>query len=108
MLSLKAINGIRDYHFPGGSQADDTKGLFLTKITNRDLATILDVGLRDAGPWAQNARGYYEKTFAYTGVGNRSIKYGSGLPSTKVTVVVEGQPDNYGVVDVVTMYPADA
>ena len=55
-----------------------------------------------------NIKGYYEKTFAYAGVGNRSIKYGNGSPSTKVTVVVEAQSDNYGVVEVVTMYPADA
>ena len=50
-LSLQAISNIRDYHFPGGSHVDDTKGLFLPKITNRDLGNILDTGLQDSGPW---------------------------------------------------------
>ena len=108
MLSLKAINEIRDYHFPGGSRVDDTKGLFLDKVTNRDLANILDKGLQDSGPWVLNKSNYYEKTFAYSGVGNRSSKYGKGLPSTAVTLVVEKFADKYGVIDVVTMYPADS
>ena len=107
VLSLKAIKEIRDRHFAAGSHVDNAKGLFLKEITNRDLAKILDTGLKDTSRWALNSSNYYEKTFAYAGVGNRSIEWGHGLPSTKVTVVV-GQFARHGIVDVVTMYPADA
>jgi hypothetical protein len=108
-LDLEAIKGIRGSHFPGGSKADNTKGLFLSTITNRDLGKIVDTGLKDTGPWTLNASNYYEKTFPYSGVGNRSITFGNGLPSTKVTIVVAkfADPDT-GLVDVITMYPADA
>jgi hypothetical protein len=105
-LDLKAIHDIRDTHFPGGIKVDNSKGLFLPTVTNRGLANILDTGLQDTGPWVLNANNYYEKTFPYSGVGTKSAQAGGG-PSSSITLVVEKFADKYGLVGVVTMFPAN-
>lgn len=105
LLSLRAINNIRDYHFEGGSNADDTKGLFYSTLTNSDLTKIWEAGMTDTGDWQLNSSNYYEKTFAYSGAGIQSPLYGAGSPATKVTLVVE-QYGAGGYSEVVTMYPA--
>ncbi|MFI6785048.1 hypothetical protein [Micromonospora sp. NPDC050276] len=107
-LDLKAINDIRDYHFPGGSHVDNSKGLFLPTVTNRDLAKILDTGLQDSRPWALNANNYYEKTFAYSGVGTKSAQAGGGPSNTITLVVAKFGDEDTGLADVITMYPANA
>ncbi len=67
-LDLRAIKDIRATHFPGGSAVDETKGLFKDTITNTDLQTIFEKGLKDPGDWTENDHGYYEKSFSHTGV----------------------------------------
>ena len=104
-LSLGAVQDIRTYHFPGGSGVDSSKGLFYSTVTNGDLAKILDAGLRDSIPWVLNGSNYYEKTFPYSGVGTKSVQAGGG-PATAITLVVAKFPNYYGLVDVITMYPA--
>ncbi|WP_327110883.1 hypothetical protein OG206_00175 [Streptomyces sp. NBC_01341] len=94
---------IRPYHFPGGTHVDDTKGLFFSSVTDSDLAHIFEAGMMDQGNWTLNSSNYYEKTFPYSGVGVRSVKFGNSLPSTQVTLVVSKFTD-----DIITMYPADA
>lgn len=94
---------IRPYHFPGGAYVDNSKGLFLSSVTDNDLAHVFEAGMTDAGSWKLNASNYYEKTFSYSGVGFRSVDFGGGLPSTKITLVVGKFGD-----EVITMYPADA
>jgi hypothetical protein len=107
-LDLRAIQDIRDTHFPGGSKVDSSKGLFLSTVTNRDLAKVLDTGLQDSGSWALNENNYYEKTFPYSGVGTKSPQAGGG-PSHTITLVVAkfNDPDT-SLSDVITMYPANA
>lgn len=103
-LGIGAIDGnIRPYHFPGGAHTDDTKGLFYSSITDEDLAYIFEAGMMDQGPWSLNKDNYYEKTFPYSGVGERSVDYGGSLPSTQVTLVVAKFGDT-----IITMYPADS
>ena len=107
---------MRNVHFEtsgdnkdNGTKYDPKKGTFLPTVTDRDLAKIVDTGLQDQGPWTLNKDNYYEKTFAYSGIGKRSATFGNGLPSNTVTLVVEQFPEpKYGTVEIVTMYPADA
>jgi hypothetical protein len=106
-LDQESIQDIRDSHFPGGSKASDDKSLYHANVTDSGLQTILQAGLQDATPWILNSTNYYEKTFAYSGVGNRSITYGAGLPSTSIVLVVEKFAAN-GTVGIITMYPGDA
>ncbi|MGC4744308.1 hypothetical protein ACLQ28_01400 [Micromonospora sp. DT201] len=96
-----------DTHFEGGSNQDNSKGLFLPTVTKRGLAIIFDAGLKDSGPWILNAKGYYEKTFAYGNVGKKSLQYGNGGAADYVTLVVSRFPNEWGLVDVITMFPAD-
>lgn len=105
LMSLRAINNIRDFHFQGGANADGTKGLFYTSLTNSDLQKIWEAGMTSSGSWKLNSSNYYEKTFDYAGAGIQSPVHGNGAPATKVTLVVE----RYGAAgysEVVTMYPA--
>ncbi|MFC9287036.1 hypothetical protein [Streptomyces sp. NPDC057052] len=105
LMSLRAINNIRDYHFEGGKSADDTKGLFYSTLTNSDLQKIWETGMMSTDSWKLNSSNYYEKTFTFTGAGIQSPRYGNGAPATKVTLVVE-QYGHGGYSEVVTMYPA--
>lgn len=105
LLSLRAITNIRNYHFEGGSNADGTKGLFYSTLTNSNLTKIWETGMVDAGSWKLNSSNYFEKTFTFTGAGIQSPLYGAGAPATKVTLVVE-QYGAGGYSEVVTMYPA--
>jgi hypothetical protein len=108
-LTLKAIMDIRRDHFPDGADANDTNGLFFSTVTNMKLGEIFDTGLKDPGAWTLNPSKYYEKTFPFPGVGYRSVQYGNGLESTAITLVVTRVPEpKTGLVDAVTMYPADA
>ncbi|MGC8918363.1 hypothetical protein AB7952_04245 [Streptomyces sp. PG2] len=97
VLDAWAIAGIRKTHFAGGSKVDDTKGLFLPGVTDSQLETIFEAGLKDSHSFEANEF-YYEKTFPMTGVGTSSVEKGSG-PSISVTLVI----DAYGTV--VSMYP---
>ncbi|MFE6158793.1 hypothetical protein ACFQ7F_07735 [Streptomyces sp. NPDC056486] len=105
LMSLRSIKSIRDFHFEGGAQADATKGLFYSHLTNNDLQKVWEAGMTSSGSWKLNSTGYYEKTFTYTGAGIQSPRYGGGAPATKVTIVAE-QYGAAGYSEVVTMYPA--
>ncbi|MEU7178321.1 hypothetical protein [Streptomyces celluloflavus] len=97
-LDYLSIQNIRAFHFPGGKNVDDSKGLFNKDLTDGQLEKIFNAGLRDSMPFEKNGRSYYEKTFNYSGVGTSSAQKGS-LPSTQIALVIS----KHG--DVVTMYP---
>ena len=54
-----------------------------------------------------NTNNYYEKTFPYSGVGTKSPQAGGG-PSNTITLVAAKFANQYGVVDLITVYPANA
>jgi hypothetical protein len=54
-----------------------------------------------------NERNYYERTFPYSGAGFKSASVGADIPATSVTLVVAKAPDDQGLIDIITMYPAD-
>ncbi|MFD0376946.1 hypothetical protein [Streptomyces sp. NPDC127112] len=97
-LDKRALKDMREYHFPGGGQVDRTKGLFKPNVTDSDLEKIFEEGMKHPNPFEENADFYFEKTFAYSGVGFTSEMAGS-LPATRITLVIS----KYG--DVITMYP---
>ncbi|SCK63150.1 hypothetical protein YUWDRAFT_06820 [Streptomyces sp. AmelKG-D3] len=105
LLVLRTLKNIRETHFQGGAKADETKGLFYSKLTNNDLQKVWETGMQDKGAWKLNGSNYYEKTFPYEGAGIQSPKFGNGAPATKVTLVVERYGDGQ-YSEVVTMYPA--
>ncbi|MFD9812862.1 hypothetical protein [Streptomyces sp. NPDC059080] len=97
-LDYRALKDLHDYHFPGGSEVDSSKGLFRPDLTDGELEAVFNAGLRDAGTFKPNASFYYEKTFPYSGIGTSSATNGGG-PSSQVTLVI----GKHG--DVITMYP---
>lgn len=99
-LDVLAIEKIRATHFSGGVDQDNTKGLFYSSTTDSQLERIFELGMRDPSDFVFNeSTGKYVKSFPLTGVGFRSIKYGDGLPSSSVSLVIS----KYG--QVASMYP---
>ncbi|WP_256726699.1 hypothetical protein [Streptomyces acidiscabies] len=98
-LDERAIDDIRDYHFPGGSLTDPSKGLFRADLTDEQLEHIFQKGLETqmTGP---NADNYYERVFD------------SGIPNVGVTSADQGAQATSRIMlvcskwgDVITMFP---
>jgi hypothetical protein len=104
VLWERNLQEIRDSHFPGGRKVDSSKSLFHPNISNNDLQTILEAGLKDSSPWTDSSSGlYFQKTFPYSGVGDRS----DGYPATNIVILVSVDVENaYNTVEVINMYPA--
>ncbi|MDQ0933375.1 hypothetical protein [Streptomyces turgidiscabies] len=98
-LDARAIDDIREYHFPGGSKVTDLKGTFRADLTNGDLHKIFEKGLETpmTGP---NADNYYERVFdsGIADVGVTSGKQGAQMTSRIMLVC-----SKWG--DVITMFP---
>ncbi|MFM9613488.1 hypothetical protein [Streptomyces niveiscabiei] len=98
-LDERAVDNIRDYHFPGGSMVDPSKGLFRADLTDDQLEHIFQKGLETqmTGP---NADNYYERVFD------------SGIPNVGVTSAEQGAQATSRIMlvcskwgDVITMFP---
>jgi hypothetical protein len=86
---------VRAGHFPGGSEVDDSKGIFNSGEDPQDLAQA-GAGTEPAGP---NANGFYERLVdAGRLIGNASQDSG-GLPTSYYRII----HDRWGAV--ITMYP---
>lgn len=68
-LDEAAIEDIHDFHFQGGINQDNTKGLFLPTVTDSELESIFERGLLDTSEWTQSGTGNWKRTFPYAGVG---------------------------------------
>ncbi|MFF3584947.1 hypothetical protein [Streptomyces mirabilis] len=98
-LDERAVDDLRDYHFPGGAKTDYTKGLFRADLSNEQLEHIFQKGLETqmTGP---NASQYYERVFdsGIANIGVTSAQQGARATSRIMLVC-----SKYG--DVITMYP---
>jgi hypothetical protein len=103
VLWERNLQEIRDSHFPGGRKVDKSKSLFHPDITNTDLQTTLEAGLKDPSPWSESSSElYFQKTFPYAGVGNRS----DGSPATNIVILVSKDVEEaYKTAEVINMYP---
>jgi hypothetical protein len=103
VLWERNLKDIRDSHFPGGKKVDTSKSLFHSNISNTDLQRILEAGLKDPSTWTGSSSGlYFQKTFPYAGVGDRS----NGSPATDILILVSKTVDEpYNTTDVINMYP---
>jgi hypothetical protein len=101
VLTPESIATIRQTHFKDGSKVDPSKGLFLPHITDAQLETIFENGLKSSVAWGDASKPAYTlKRFPQSEVGKSS----SGGASTLVDLVIS----RFGGVDggdVITMYP---
>ncbi|KUF16028.1 hypothetical protein [Streptomyces silvensis] len=97
-LDDRALDNIRDYHFPGGTMTNRTKGQFHAEMTDSDLQAIFEKGMNDPKDFVENKDRYFEKEFSYTGAGYSSAVRGGNTTDTVMLVI-----SKYG--DVITMYP---
>ena len=107
VLWQRNIQDIRDSHFPGGKKVDSSKSLFHEDVSDSKLEEIREAALKDSSPWSEgSSSNYYQKTFPYAGVGDRS----NGSPATSIVILVEKYfseaPDGTKTVEVINMYPA--
>jgi hypothetical protein len=98
VLDERAIDDIRDFHFPGGSSVDASKGLFRADMSDTELRKVFMTGLLDDASFVENEDFYFEKTFDYPNAGVRSQTGGGGV-ANRVTLVISKFSD------VITMYP---
>lgn len=87
---------VRSKHFRGGSQVDDTKGIF---DDDADLDEIVEQS-QGSPPDGPNKSGFYERTVNTGKVVGVTSKMSGSKPTTQVTVV----QDKYG--SIITMYPS--
>ncbi|MFG2407159.1 hypothetical protein ACGFR8_23020 [Streptomyces brevispora] len=84
-LDERAIDDLREYHFPGGGMTDCTKGLFRSDLTNDQLEHLFQKGLETqmAGP---NANDYYERVFdsGIVNIGVTSAQQGARAASRPI------------------------